>query len=124
MFTLTRYNYGESLTQGIITSSNLYICDSLELPWRDNQLEISCIPEGTYTIKGEMHPSKGKIIRVFDVPKRSGILIHAGNDVSEILGCILPGIKYGNRVQDSKKNLSILLDILKNEESSLEIKRI
>lgn len=124
MFTLTRYNYGENLTQGIITSSNLYICDSLELPWKDNQTEISCIPEGIYTIKSEVHPQKGKVIRIYDVPKRSGILIHVGNDVSEILGCILPGVKFGNRVQESKRHLEILVDILKGNEGSLEIKKI
>jgi len=124
MFILSRYNYGENLTQGIITSSHLYICDSLELPWKDNQTEISCIPEGVYTIKSEIHPKKGKVIRLFDVPKRSGILIHVGNDVSEILGCILPGVKFGNRVQESKKHLEILVDILKNKESTLEIKRL
>jgi hypothetical protein len=68
---------------GVIRELNL--C-TLELPWLDNQRNISCIPAGQYPIRVE-----GKRIRVLDVPGRDGILIHVANKPSELRGCIAVG---------------------------------
>lgn len=51
----------------------------LELPWRDNLTNVSCIPEGTYDCEKVVSPTHGLCILVKDVPSRSSILIHAGN---------------------------------------------
>lgn len=64
----------------------------LELPWRDNQVDISCIPEGTYKIKKRFSPSRGyEVLEYQDVPDRTYIQIHPGNFRHQILGCQLPG---------------------------------
>lgn len=65
------------------------ICDSLELPWKQNQKNISCIP-GNRTYRCKYNPDK-KRFEVFNVPDRTDVQIHIGNQLSEIKGCILLG---------------------------------
>jgi Family of unknown function (DUF5675) len=77
-----------------------------ELPWRNNERGISCIPEGKYSVKFLARSGSGKyknVYHVWAVPGRSGILIHAGNLCgdrelglkSDVDGCILLGTKTG-----------------------------
>ena len=76
---------------------------SLELPWRENQRRISCIPEGHYFCAPWNSARWPNTYVVLDVEGRSGILTHAGNlagDTSQgfkthSLGCILPGKQRG-----------------------------
>lgn len=68
---------------------------TLELPWRNNRPNVSCIPTGVYR-GGPHNGSKYKnVFGLRDVPGRSGILIHAGNRTADIEGCILPGLAAG-----------------------------
>lgn len=124
MFTLLRYNYGEDLTQGLLLYDNLYICDTLELPWIDNIRNFSCIPEGIFDIEYHQSPKHGPCIAVNNVKDRSAILIHAGNTTIDTEGCILVGVKNRNTVLDSKKTLKTILEILDNRKGTLTIKRI
>jgi hypothetical protein len=67
------------------------ICYTLEEPWRDNQRNISCIPEGEYP----WTPKAGRKLPrwlLTGVPDRTLIEIHAGNSLSDISGCILVGL--------------------------------
>ena len=69
---------------------------SLELPWKDNKHQISCIPEGTYVVK--MLLSQHRRMRVpfvTNVPGRSSIEIHIANYPRDILGCIGVGFERG-----------------------------
>ena len=74
---------------------------TLELPWRDNQHQISCIPEGDYVVKKVInritHGGMALPIsfELSDVPNRAGILIHPGNTISDTRGCILVGLSFG-----------------------------
>jgi len=78
-------------------------CETLELPWRDNQRSISCIPAGEYPVKIRISPKYGEIYWVQNVPERSFILIHWGNWAgdeskgykSNVNGCILLGKQRG-----------------------------
>lgn len=65
----------------------LYQCASLE------NLSKS-IPAGEYTVKNLYSPKFGRMmLRLVDVPDRSGILIHQGNYARQSRGCILVGFK-------------------------------
>ena len=67
-------------------------CLTLELPWLDNQKNISCIPAGVYEYEKRISPSKlYEVIELKEVPNRSYIQIHAGNYTRQILGCCLTG---------------------------------
>lgn len=83
-------------TLGIIYSpDSKAICCTLELPWKNNQHGISCIPKGSYSVSRYNSPTKGQVFLLADVPGRDMIEIHAGNTVNDILGCILVGRVFG-----------------------------
>ena len=50
---LTLYRLHQSLggTLGMIMGPNGIICKTMEPVWRDNKANISCIPEGVYSVK-------------------------------------------------------------------------
>ena len=78
-------------TGSIISVNGEITCYCLELPWKDNQRNVSCIPGGVY--RATIEDSKrfaGKVIRVHDVPGRSGILFHPANYLGQLLGCFAP----------------------------------
>lgn len=77
--------------ENIPYSKTLLICDTLELPWNNNQRNISSIPQGIYMGQRETHSRLGQVIRITGVPGRDGILIHTGNDSTATSGCILVG---------------------------------
>ena len=85
------------------TLGNLFLFDggriicmlkTLELPWKNNQRRVSCIPEGTYNVKVHQSPKFGWCLWIQDVPGRSEILIHVGNYTRQILGCVLSGVMH------------------------------
>lgn len=69
----------------------LFSCYTLELPWRDNQNNISCIPEGTYPITPRRSAKYNDHLHILNVPNRSYILVHEANYVHELRGCIAVG---------------------------------
>jgi len=72
------------------------LCETLELPWRDNQHDVSCIPEGTYEANLWCSPKhKRKLYWLQDVPGRGAIEIHIGNFPKDTQGCILVGLSRG-----------------------------
>lgn len=91
-------------------------CFTLELPWRDNQRSISCIPAGVYSAGLYQSPRHGMVVLFDDVPNRSMIEIHAGNYTRQIEGCVLVGdsIRYldGDSVPDVTNSRATLLDLL------------
>lgn len=68
-----------------------YSCDTLELPWKDNQRNISCIPEGEYEVEKRFSAKFKNHFHITNVPGRSYILIHIGNYYTDIRGCVLVG---------------------------------
>jgi len=94
----------ESLGRLYILDENNRILNSyctVELPWRDNQRSVSCIPEGEYEIEFTYSPKfKTNLWEIKNVPNRSGIRIHAGNFTRQIEGCILPGMVFGDIDRD------------------------
>jgi Family of unknown function (DUF5675) len=87
---LTR-TYFKSGTNGKITYLGNLVCESIELPWRDNKKNISCIPEGRYLLIKRMHTRHGLQLAISNVVNREAILIHPANfAMRELQGCIAP----------------------------------
>lgn len=88
-------NYFENQTEGILELHEgddlIYKCYTLELAWKDNKKGISCIPEGVYKVVRQIQTTRGKILRILDVPGRDGVLIHRANYSRQLNGCIAPG---------------------------------
>jgi hypothetical protein len=87
--------HSEDGVLGTLFVDGVEICSTLELPWRDNQDNISCIPNGFYDLKKITSPHFGTVYEIVDVKDRDDILIHSGNNVEDTLGCILVAEKWG-----------------------------
>ncbi len=95
---------------------------TLELPWFDNQVNISCVYPGLYKAKKYISPKHGEVVLLENRSGRTYIEMHAGNYTSQIQGCILPGnmIKYINSdnipdVGNSKITMNKILDLITSE---------
>lgn len=128
---LTRYGSSPMGTFGELEFDGQR-CFTVERPWLDNKPTVSCVPPGVYTL--ERH-SSNKYPNTFALvndslgvthykegwSKRYGILIHAGNVSSDLMGCIAPGERLGAlngdwAVLGSKSALSRIRKALGNEE--------
>lgn len=74
-------------------------CHSGELPWQDNQDNISCVPIGSYLCNYRPDGKHRACYQLVDVDGREAVQIHVGNwcgDISkgyysDVEGCILVG---------------------------------
>ena len=117
---LIRDDMTQDSTLGKLYVDGEYECETLELPWLDNQKSISCIPEGKYNIRirsaDESRSYKYNHLIVNEVPNRSYILFHIGNNTSNSKGCILTGqTRKKNFVGVSKKAHTSLMQNLTNK---------
>lgn len=87
--------YRDSVTLGVATFGN-FKCVTLELPWRQNREDKSCIPAGRYMCK-KIHSGKnGHCFEILDVPGRTDVQGHIGNFIGDILGCVV----FGGGIRD------------------------
>ena len=105
-------------TFGVLIEGNIPFALTLELPWKNNERSISCIPataEGTlYTCIRVNSPKFGNVFQVLNVPNRDHILLHPGNTYKDIQGCIIVAeqFEYIGKVPavlSSKKGFSELM---------------
>lgn len=81
-------------TNGKLEREGQFICNTIELPWKENQAKVSCIPEGEYLIKRRYSRKFQWHLEIIDVPNRSFILFHPANNAQqELHGCIAPVTK-------------------------------
>jgi hypothetical protein len=99
---ITRVYFSDEGTPGTLRIPG-FACRTLELPWRDNQVNISCIPEGIYVCKFRVSPKFGPCYHFQDVKGRTWVLTHWGNLAgdrekgfkSHTHGCVLLGSRMG-----------------------------
>jgi len=106
-----------------------FFCNTLELAWKDNQKNISCIPKGEYKVKWGYSWKFGWCYKIQNVPNRTDILFHAGNYFFDTLGCILVGKTYGDPNNDkfpdvlnSRSTLNEFVNYMGKKEFTLLIK--
>lgn len=88
---LKRFAINDDGTFGVLIDENDPFCLTVERPWLNNQKNISCIPDGTYTCKRVQSPKFGDTFEVTGVPGRDEILFHRGNVSDDSHGCIILG---------------------------------
>lgn len=93
--TLTRYETGPEGTYSNVVTDSGYAVYGMELPWKDNKVDESCIPEGVYECGIGESPKFGKVYGVKKVPNRSDVLFHPANWIRQLLGCIALGRAVG-----------------------------
>jgi hypothetical protein len=140
-FTIERFAYLNECTRG-----KMYVGDqvfhTIERPWVPNPQGAggtpfeSCIPDGIYRVRAYTRPSGKKAFilsnpdnGVFeqqeDMEGATGrylILIHPGNTVDDVVGCIAPGlIGYDRSVGNSRAAMLKLHEALEGYEHDLRI---
>ena len=113
---ILRDTFSDESTIGELFLNGERFCDTLELPYRDNQRSISCIPVGDYKVRLR-YPRESATrnylhLLVEDVKDRSYILFHRGNTAKDTRGCILVG--QGSQ-QDIVHNSTLAMDLLIKE---------
>lgn len=88
---------------GVLLQDGVPFAVTLERPWVDNKVRVSCIPAGEYEIRRcsespdygfRPSPKFGDTFQVMKVPGRSLILFHKGNTIRDSQGCILVGENF------------------------------
>jgi len=132
---LKRFSTSNHGTFGFLSiEGSLFHCFMLELPWRNNERQRSCIPSGLYQLKWHRSPRFGMVYKVEGVEGRSEILFHTGNFAGDVSlgyksnshGCLLPCTKIGKMEGQqagliSRPALNSLVSTLNKEPALLEI---
>lgn len=147
---LTRFAYLPDCTLGELSAGPLKLA-TIERPWIKNPAgpggmpRQSCVPEGEYRL---IQHSGGAFQRVWALVNpdlgvwyqpgcmpagqkwgRSAILIHAGNRVRDVVGCIAAGRKHApwsngeNSVRDSQLAINALRGVIGTGEHAITITR-
>jgi len=123
-------SYDPEGTNGELRYESKAICFTIELPWLQNQHNISCIPEGRYELRKRFVQKFGLHLLVVDVPERSWILIHPATDAkTQLKGCIAPvtnliapGKGTESRLANEKLKALVLEALGRNEKVFITIK--
>jgi hypothetical protein len=112
---LIRQLRDDKQTLGIWTTVNgkeIFVCRTLELSWKDNQNDISCIPTGEYVCRWTLSPRlsqlKGKDVytyEILDVPNRTGVRIHSANYFYQLKGCVALGDAHKDLNADNELDI-------------------
>lgn len=127
---LTRLSDNGVETRGrlvIKNGANVFSCDTLELPWLNNQHDISCVPQGTYTCNLQPFHNT-KMYQLSPTAPRTGIFIHPANFKTDILGCIALGDSFSDINKDgqldvinSVHTVTAMMTFLNNNPFTLQI---
>jgi len=107
---LDRDSFSTQSTLGKLYLDDLYIAETLELPWDDgrNTPDKDCIPYGNYQVILSHSPHLGYTTpELLNVPGREDIRIHIANWPKDVLGCIAVGAIRG---QDFVGNSRLAFD--------------
>jgi len=90
----------------------------IELPWKNNKRNISCILAGTYrAIAVRRYSNRKYALWIQDVPGRSEIMVHTANFVRSLLGCLAPGREFKDIDNDG------LIDVSASQDTMDEIQK-
>jgi len=109
----------------VVRGTRLY---TVENPWINNEMGISCIPVGVYRCKPRMYFKGGyNAIEITNVSGRTHILFHIANTHKDVRGCIGVGLTLGFvdgawAVTSSGSAFKHLMKYFGNKEFVLEIK--
>ena len=118
-------------TNGNLLIDGAGLCHTIELPWKNNEYAVSCIPEGRYELVKRYSPKFKWHLQVCNVVNRDLILIHPYNDaVKQAQGCIAPvttitgeGKGESSRVVFEKLKAFVFPVLERNEKVFLNIKK-
>tara|TARA_R100001460_G_scaffold25765_1_gene51918 strand:- start:8748 stop:9152 length:405 start_codon:yes stop_codon:yes gene_type:complete len=120
---LERFCYHPTATLGVVrVDDELFY--SVERPWLDNRVGVSCIPTGVYEMGWRESPRFGETWHIKDVPDRTYILIHVANFARDVEGCIGLGLSLMGdtvAVSESRKAVAKFEMLTKGQDCQLTI---
>lgn len=120
--------YLDNCTIGKLFYRGKFVCYTIERPWLNNKKGESCIPAGLYDLEkydSAKHPDCFSLtcrdlgVGLTSDYHRNYILIHVGNFVKDIEGCIAPGLDLHPStwgVANSKKAMEKLKILIFNND--------
>jgi len=117
---LQRIKSPSDRTNGFITLPDGKEVKTLERPWLNNQVSISCIPAGIYKFKRDTH-GRFQWFRLLDVPNRTHIEMHEGTKPEHSEGCILMSKTDLNALKwfCNDENLTYILEVRDYDNGSI-----
>lgn len=113
--TILRYESGPAGTFGVALHGTRWLCHTLEPADRSGGFRCA-IRAGRYELSIEWSPKFRVTLPTIHVPGRSGLRIHAGNDVDHSSGCILVGESRSHgQLYLSRPALSSLVSYIKEQ---------
>lgn len=115
-------------TNGVLLLNRVKLCATIELPWRNNEPLISCIPEGEYRLIKRYSPGFKWHLQLMEVPGRESVCLCPADEaggVKELKGCIAPvsyltGVAKGNFSEKAFSQITaILLPALEKQDGVL-----
>lgn len=94
-FTLNRVSSSKHGTFGVLSQWNEPFALTGEPPWKDNEVNISCIMVGKYICHRVDSPKFGITFEIMEVACRTKILFHKGNyPLKDTKGCVIIGEEF------------------------------
>jgi hypothetical protein len=104
--TLKRISDDGVQTLGHLHLGNGKVYQTLELSWKNNERQRSCIPKGIYKVKKRTSAKYGDHFHILNVLNRDMILIHHANFHNQLLGCIAPGKGLSDLNKDGRLDVT------------------
>lgn len=95
---------------GLVQLQSGKVIKTIELPWRNNEVGESCIPEGRYLVKRDKH-GRHAWFKIMDVKGRTAIEWHIGTKPEHSEGCILSNLIEMQDLMIDTKGQDFYLDI-------------
>jgi len=145
---IIRNNFQQGFTEGVLYSKYLDdVIHTLEQEWRPDKTHTggtndnSCVPNGTYRLQAFKRPKNGMIVptlynndlgvyrSLIELPPEGGrflILMHPGNTVRDIVGCICCGTwkKHPGHVGSSRDAQALVLQAFNAGDKELIIESV
>lgn len=132
-FIHSKVTFGKLTLEWLNNHPDIY---TIELPWKDNQKDISCIPQGIYNCIPYNSNDFPNTYAILNVPGRVGVLFHHGNFACDVFlsgksydsntkGCILPGFGIEEvvpMVSKSKPAMDYLREVIGKDNFILEVR--
>lgn len=126
VITIARTKELPDRTLGVLYFNDTVIGSTVEQPWRDNMKNQSCIPKGEYDLYPHDSVKHGQVVAFYNptldvyldedqIPPgkqgRSECLIHEGNFVTDVEGCVAVGnqiVEFQNKGLGVNKSIVTL----------------
>jgi len=95
-----------SATYGIFLQDYTPFAVTIELPYKNNQNDISCFDEGEYICERYSSEKYKNVWQITNVKNRTFILIHWANYLKDIKGCVGVGEKFSDINNDGVMDIA------------------